>query len=396
MLKKILSLILAAALLFSFAACGKEKPDNETTVPVTSESIPDVEKKIAVLVPAGSQFIEAELAAKKLAAEYPEKIVIKEFDNSSSLIENKNNLINVTRQIAQDSAFGAIVYSKSVRLTNEAMLEAQTYNPELKLICIEPEASVANVSEKADAVLCVDWVKAAADIAACAKSQGAKYFVMTSFNRHISGSSVVDSQSLLASTIKSALNTECKKQGIEFIYHNSLDPISSGGTQAVVKEIRESIARYKKAEKISGSDVAIFSTDYFIQKELIGIAQENGYIYIGPSFPTAFNGLGDILSVPAPSGTDGIEAYKNSVIAKMPEGFRAGFYSYQLETVLLKSAVHIAMDLLAEKTDSDNLTDRVTMRINDAAANDEAVTVKLFGGYSNVFAVYRPAFEKIG
>ena len=83
-------------------------------------------------------------------------------------------------------------------------------------------------------------------------------------------------------------------------------------------------------------------------------------------------------------------------IAKMPEGFRAGFYTYQLETVLLKSAVHIAMDLLAEKTDSDNLTDRVTMRINDAAANDEAVTVKLFGGYSNVFAVYRPAFEKIG
>ncbi len=396
MLKKILSFILAAVLVFSFAACGKEKPDDETTVPVTSESIPDIEKKIAVLVPAGSQFVEAELAAKMLAAEYPEKIVIKEFDNSSSLIENKNNLISVTRQIAEDKSFGAIIYSKSVRLTNEAMLEAQTYNPELRLVCIEPEASVANVSEKADAVLCVDWVKAAADIVSCAKAQGAKYFVMTSFNRHISGSSVIDSQSLLASTVKSALNTECKKNDIEFIYHNSLDPISSGGKDAVVKEIRESIARYKKAEKISGTDVAIFSTDYFIQNELVGIAQENGYIYIGPSFPTAFNGLGDILSVPAPSDTADIEAYKNSVAEKLPEGLRAAIYSYPLETVLLESAVHIAMDMLAEKTNSDNLTDRVTMRINDAAANDEAVTVKLFGGYSNVFAVYKPAFEKIG
>lgn len=396
MLRKIISIVLAAVLILSFAACGKKNPENETTVPVTSESLPDVEKKIAVLVPAGSQFVEAGLAAKKLAAEYPEKIVIREFDNSSSLIENKNNLINVTRQIAQDSSFGAIVYSKAVRLTNEAMLEAQTYNPDLRLICIEPEASVANVSEKADAVLCVDWVKAAADIVSCAKAQGAKYFVMTSFNRHISGSSVVDSQSLLASTVKSALGTECKKQGIEFIYHNSLDPISSGGTEAVVKEIRESIARYKKAEKISGADVALFSTDYFIQKELVGIAQENGYIYIGPSFPTAFNGLGDILSVSAPSDTADFESYKNSIIGKMPEGLRAGIYSYKLETVLLKSAVHVAMDLLAGKTTSDNLGERVPMRINDAAANDKAVTVKQFGGYSNVFAVYKPAFEKIG
>lgn len=396
MLRKILSVFLAAVLVFSFASCGKKNPEPETTVHVTSEPIPETDKKIAILVPSGSQFIEADLAAKKLAAEYPEKIVIKEFDNSSSLIENKNNLINVTREIAQDDTFGAIICSKSVRLTNEALLEAQTYNPALKLICIEPEASVANVSEKADVVLCVDWVKAAADIVRCAKAHGAKHFVMTSFNRHISGSSVIDSQSLLASTAKSALNTECKKQGIEFVYHNSLDPISSGGTDAVIKEIRESIARYKKAGKIGESDVAVFSTDYFIQSALVGIAQENGYIYIGPSFPTAFSGLGEVLSVPAPSDTSDIAAYKTSVITATPAGLKAGFYSYPLETVLLTSAVHIAMDLLAGKATSESLSDKVTMRISDAAAKDETVTVKQFGGYSNVFAVYKPAFEKIG
>ncbi len=395
MLKKIISLILVAALVFAFASCGKKEPDDITTAPdVTSEVLPETDKKIAILVPSGAQFNEAAMAAKQLVADYPDKIVVKEFDNSASLKENTNDLISVTREIAQDANFGAIIFAKAVRLTNEAMLEAQTNNPELKLVCIEPEASVGNISGKADAVLCIDWVKAAEDIVACAKAQGAEYFLMTSFNRHISGSSVIDKQSLLAATAKSALNTACQKNGIEFIYHNAPDPISSGGTKAAVQDIKDGIARYKDSGKISGENVAVFSTDYSIQKELISIAEVNKYIYIGPSFPTAFNGLGDVWEVTLPSDSSDIAGYKSSLAAAAPDSLRAGIYTYPLETVLLTSALHITLDLLAGKTTSDNLLERVTLRIKDAAANDK-LTVKTFGGYNNVFAVYCPAYEAL-
>ena len=47
MLRKILSVILAAVLVFSFASCGKKNPEPETTVHVTSEPIPETDKKIA-------------------------------------------------------------------------------------------------------------------------------------------------------------------------------------------------------------------------------------------------------------------------------------------------------------------------------------------------------------
>lgn len=394
MIKRLIAFMLALALVFSFAACGKDKtPDaaSTTAAPVTSEPIPETEKKIAILLPAGSQFNEGSIAAKEIAAAYPDRVIIKEYDNSNVLLDNKNGIIDVSAEIAADSSVGAIVYAKASRSTSEAISAAKAVNPELLIACIEPEASVGTLASKSDFILCVDWVSAAKDIVANAKAQGAKYFVMTSFNRHISGTSG-DGESLLASTAKSAFNTACKEQKIEFIYHNAPDPISSGGTKAVVKDIRDGLARYRASGKISGSDVAIFSTDCFIQNDIINIANENGYIYISPSFPSAFNGIADAYGVALPAGTADIAAYKASLAAAATGKARFGIYTYPLASTLIKSAVHILFDILAEKTNTDNLTERVTMRLTDAAANDK-FTVKTFGGYGNVYAAYCPAFE---
>lgn len=393
MFKKFIAVFLALVLVLSFAACGKKDPvEEKNTVPVTSEDIPMSEKKIAILAPAGTQFNESVMAAKEIAKEYSGKVIVKEFDNSSVLADNKNSLFEATNQIAADKTIGAVIYSKAARLTNEAILSAKMTNPDLHFICIEPEASVGNLAELSDAVLCVDWVKAADDIVAFAKSQGAKYFLMTSFNRHLSGSSSADNVSLLASTAKSAIGSACKKQGIEFIYHNAPDPISADGKDAVIKSIREGIARYKKNGTLKGSDIAVFSTDYHIQNELLGIADENNYIWIGPSFPTAYNGVGEYLKVALPEKVSDVAAYRDEVKKASAEMTKASIYTYPLEATLLRAAVHIAFDILAGKTDSSNLRERVTMRLTDAAANDK-FTSKLFGGYSNVFAVYCPAFE---
>lgn len=395
MFKKLASLFLVFILIFSFAGCGEKPDDNETTVPVTSEEIPVSEKKIALLVPAGTQFNELKIASQEIASAYSDKIIIREYDNYSNLADNKNDLVTVSKEIAADKSVGAIIFTKAARLTNEAILMSQQINPELVYGCIEPEASTGNLAGIADFVFCTDWSKTAADIVAKVKAKGAEYFLMTSFNRHISGSSSTDTASLLASTLKSALNSECKKQGIEFVYHNAPDPISAGGTKSVIKEIREAIARYKSSGKISGSNVALFSTDYYITKELIDIAKENSFIYAGPSFPTSFNGIGEAATdVSLPANSADFAVYNDSLRSVAGTLPRAIVYNYALETVFIKAAVHLTFDILAGKTTDETLTQKATMRLTDAAGN-EGFTVKTFGGYSNVYAAYLPAYEAI-
>ncbi len=396
MFKKFTSVFLVLLLVFSFAACVKEKPDDNTTAaPVTSEEIPISEKKIALLVPTGTQFNELKIASQEIASSYSDKIVIKEYDNGSDLVNNKRDLVTVTKELAADNTIGAIIFTKAARLTNEAILMSQQINPELVYGCIEPEASTGNLAGISDFVFCTDWSKAAADIVANAKAKGAEYFLLTSFDRHISGSSSTDRDSLLAATLKSALNSECTKQGITFVYHNAPDPISAGGTRAVIKEIRESIARYKSSGKISGSNVAVFSTDYHITNELVEIVRENNFIYAGPSFPTAFNGIGEtVTDVTLPASTADFAMYNESLRNTASSLPRTIVYNYALETVFIKAAVHLAFDILAGKATDETITQKATMRLTDAA-NNEKFTVKTFGGYNNVYAAYLPAFEAV-
>lgn len=394
---------MAFTLVLALASCGRfgTPPTNEpqtATVaqPVISEAIPETDKKIAVLVPSGEQFNESIMAANMLQSDYADNVIVKEYSNSYSLAENiDNNIITVASEVASDSSVGAIVFAKSTRLTSEAITAALAYNPELKIICIEPEDSVDKLAAKSDLVLCADWVAAAADIVSLAKEKGATQFLMMSFNRHLGNTSNPDSTTLLASTVKSAVAAECAKQEIEFIYHNCPDPISADGINAVKKNIKDNLARYKESGKVAEENVAVFSTDYFIQTELINIANENKYIYISPAFPTAYNGLKDLYSVDLPDNpynTPGFKTNLASASASCKAGL--GYYNYPLETVLLTGAVHTAFDMLAGKTTADNLESRVNLRLNDAAASSD-FTVKPFGNGSNIFAAYRPAFEAL-
>ncbi len=397
MIKKITAALLVLTMIFTLASCAFLKKEPAETpspaVPVISETVVTGDKKVAILLPAGTQFNEASLAAKHIQAAYSSNVIIKEYDNSYALSENKNNIIAVAEQAANDASVGAVVFAKATRLTSEAITAAKAINPDLKIICIEPEDSAEKIASKSDLVLCVDWVSAATDIVACAKAQGAEYFVMTSFNRHTSGQGS-DNNSMLAATIKTAVTNECQKQEIKFIHLNTPDPISSGGKTAVIKEIRDTLKRYDEDGTLSGENVAIFSTDYHIQDELIKIVNEKKYIYISPSFPSAYNGIGDYYEVTMPQNPYETANFKTIAASAATGNAKLGYYNYSLETVLLTGAVHTAFDMLAGKTTSENLSERVNLRLNDASANSKFAT-KNFGGITNIFASYCPAFEKL-
>lgn len=398
MFKKIIAVILALSMIFAFAACkgkNENKPTQSAKQPladVTSQALSNPEKKVAILVAAESQYTEDYRAAKELEAKYPEKITVKEYPETSKLVAGDPEIMKISKEIAADASYGAIIYARATQYTADAIRVAKEVNPDIKTVCVEPEGSVDRLAKKSDLIICVDWVKAANDIVAAAKEQGAEYFLMFSHTRHINGPSSVDSIVMLYATAKNAFSVACEEQGISFVFDTAPDPNYSGGINDVNRYMREAVARHIESGKIEGKRVAVFSTDAFAQKELINIANEKEFIYVSPSFPTAYDGIRSIYEIAVPENIGDVSAYVDNAKKAVTGKAKFSIYNYPLASVMLYTAVHCTFDILAGKTTAENLGEMTMMRAKDCAGN-ENFTIEEFASYKNVYAVYCPAFE---
>lgn len=384
MFKRIIAVILSLVLLFSFAACNNtKKPSEEIVLP---------EKKVAILVAPEAQYPEDYRAAAALAEEYPEKIVVKEYADSRILKPGNPAIMTLSEELAGDSEIGAIIYARATQFTVDAIHAAKKVNPDIVTVCVEPEESVEKLSELSNLVLCADWEAYAKAIIAKAKAEGAEYFVMFSFERHKNNNPLITSQQI---TFEAA----CKEQGINFIYDNSLDPTFSGGFNQAKLYIKESVARLNLNGRIKGENVVLYSTDSAVQSTLIEVSNSKGYIYISPSFPTAYNGLGEYYEIAMPEDKADVDAYienaKAAVAADSEGKARLSIYNYPLATTLVTSAVHCTFDILGGKTTAENMAERVAMRVNDAATGD-SFTVRVYNDkLTNVFAAYSEGYVTI-
>lgn len=384
MLKRIIASLLALILIFSFAACNKEKkPAEEIVVP---------EKKVAILVAPEAQYPEDYRAAAAIAAKYPDKVIVKEYPDSRILKPGDPQIMEISRELANDSEIGAIIYARATQFTVNAINAAKAINPDLVTVCVEPEESVEKISAAANLVLCADWAEYGKAIVAQAKAQGAEHFVMFSFTRHINDNPLVAAQQI-------AIKAACEEQGIAFAYENSLDPTFSGGFSQAELFIREAVARLTLNERIKGENVVLFSTDSAVQSTLIDVANNKGYIYVSPSFPTAYNGLGEYYEIAMPEDNTDVAAYienAKAAIAADTEGkARFAMYNYPLATTLVKSAVYCAFDILNGKTTAENMAERVAMRVTDAATGD-TLTVKAYNDkLTNVYAAYSEGYVTV-
>ena len=371
MFKKIIAAFLAAVLVLSLAACGKK--EKEPTEPIEAPT-----KKVAVLVAPEAQYPEDYKAAAELAAAYPEAVTVREYADSRILKAGNPEIMQLSEELA-----------RATQYTSLAITAAKKINPDLVTACIEPEDSVDTLSQLSDVVFCADWNKAAQDIISTAKEAGAEYFVMFSFNRHITDNPFHAAE-------RSYIEKACKDSGIHFVYDNAVDPTFSGGIEKSQLYIKESVARLINNGNISGSNVVLFSTDSAVQSTLVSVADEKGFIYVCPSFPTAYNGVSEVCKADYPEKIADVATFIKSLKAAVPtDGTgRLYAYSYPLASTLLSSAVYTVFDILNGKTTADNLAERAAMRAADAAG-DEGFTIAAYQDYGNVFAAYRPGFEKL-
>lgn len=384
--KKVAALLLIAVMLLSIAACKDNGNVSEKT-----DDIVLPEKKVAILVAPETQYPEDYRAAQELAAKYPDNVIVKEYSDSRVLRAGDPEIKQYSKELAENNEIAAIIYARATQFTTNAIAAAKEVNPNIVIACIEPEESVEKISEAADLVLCADWRKTAEDIVAAAKEQGAKYFVVYSFNRHITDNPLIRAEN-------DAIKTACEAHGITYIYESSLDPIypTLGKPKLYIKE---SVARLLNNNIIEGKDVALFSTDGTVQTTLVEVANERGFIYICPNFPTAYNGIGEAYETAMPESINDTAAYiasvKAAVEADTTGTARLNIYTFPLASTLLTGALHSTFDILNGTTTAENLAEKVQARVNSAADN-ENFTVEAYNTVlTNTFKAYCPGFEKI-
>lgn len=375
--RKTTAIFLILVLVFSFASCKAK-----------TEDITQSEKKIAILVAPEAQYPEDYKAAQELAAEYPEKIVIKEYADSRILRAGDPDIMNFSKELASDPEIGAIIYARATQFTTNAIRSAKSVNPDIVTICIEPEESIDTISSLANLVFCADWEKVAADTVAQAKERGAEHFVVFSINRHITNNNMY-------SSANTAFKKECDAQGINYIYDNAIDPIYSSGIKGAQQYVKEAITRLINNKKISGENVALFSTDSSVQSALVELSQTKGFIYVCPSFPSAYSGIGEAYKIAMPDKISDVKSYIKNAKAIETEGTaRLSMYNFPLATTLLRSAVHCAFDILNGTVTEENFAEKVQERVITAANNGE-FTIAPYGELSNTFKAYCPGFEVI-
>lgn len=379
--RKITAVLLILVLVFSFAACKNN----------ASEKVVEPEKKVAILVAPEAQYPEDYRAAQELAAEYPEKVIVKEYSDSRILRAGDPEIMQFSKELASDPEIGAIIYARATQFTTNAIRSAETVNKDIVTVCIEPEESIETISSIADLVFCADWAKVAADAVAEAKERGAEHFVVFSINRHITNNPMY-------SALNAAFKAECEAQGVSYVYDNAVDPIYSSGIKGAQLYIKEAIARLYNNNKISGNNVALFSTDSSVQSTLVEVAKDRGLIYTCPSFPTAYSGLGEVFEIAKPEKITDIKTYieaaKAIELAETELAPRYSMYKFPLATTLLRGAVHCAFDLLNGTITAENFAEKVQARLTDAADNKE-FTVAPYGELTNTFMAYCPGFETI-
>ena len=383
-MKKIFSLLLVITLILSFASCSGKSSDSEKL----SEELNLPDKKVVIMVAPESQYPEDYAAAKDIQQKYPDNVIVKEYSDSRILVAGDPDIVTISAEMAADETVGAIVYARATQFTYTAISKVKSINSDIFTIAVEPEGNIDKVDEIADLLYVADWGDYSKDIVDTAAKMGAEYFVFFSFDRHMGNNP-------LFAQIKNHLLDRCTDKSIEFIYENVQDPNYAGGIEKAKYSIKQAVVNLYDNKKISGENIALFSTDSSVQSTLVELAAKDNLIYVSPSFPTAYNGLNEYFDFTVPADYKNIEGYISSVTEKLSadndNNGRFAIYNFPLASVLMKASVYSAFDLLTDKSNEENVLDNATVRAEDAANFKKFKCEKYING-EKVLECYAPEY----
>ena len=354
MRKKILSVLLSAAVAVSLAACAgggssttaavtkAETKAEETKAEETTEAAAEAGEDFHIGIVTGSvsQSEDDRRGAEAFQAKYGEENVTLAIypDNFTEELETT---IQTIVNLSDDPQMKAIIVNQAIPGTTEAFRQIKERRPDIICIAGESHEDLPEIGSAADLVVNNDFVARGYLMIRTAHELGCDTFVHISFPRHMS----YETMSRRVAIMKEA----CKEFGMKFEMETAPDPTTDVGVPGAQAYILEHVPEW--IEKY-GTNSAYFCTNDAHTEPLLKKLLECGGYFIEADLPSPLMGypgaLGLDLTEEAGDFKKILAKVEAAVVEKGGEGrFGTWAYSYGY-TVSAGLAEHARNVILGE------------------------------------------------
>lgn len=357
-MKKIIAMLLAAMMIFSFAACGDK--DGDDTAKTAG--------KVVVITSTTSQGEEEYQAGLDMQAKYPDRVKSITWPAGSSTTEQ---MISTVTQEAADADVKAIVMCQAAEGTIAAINACKEMGRDDILfiggVCHEPPAAIGAV---ADICMLVDEIGMGTEVIKQAKAMGAETFVHISFARHLSLETIAKRRVLFQES--------CQELGIKYVEATAPDPAGDAGVPGAQQWIIENIPTYVQEY---GVNTAFFSTNCGMQEPLIRTVAEQKAIYPQQCCPSPYHGYPSALAIETAGHEGDVEWMLEQIKTKVGEYGNSGrmsTWTVPINMLFVEAGVEYALDYIdgkvtpAEGTKLD--TEAFKAIVNEIAGGNAIIT----------------------
>lgn len=381
MRKRLVSLTLAAAMVFSMTGCRSAEPAATQAPAATTAAAAETEAeskaeggkitvpaenfKIGIITGTASQGDEEITQANKMKELYGDMIVTSTYpDNFATETET---VISNAVAMASDPDVKAIVWCQAVPGTAAAIDKVRETRPDMIFIAGTPGEDPGVIDPKADIVLQVDEPGCGVVIPPQAAKQGAKTMIHYSFPRHMSYALIVARHE--------NMKKYCAENGIELVDVTAPDPTGDAGITGAQQFILEDVPR--QIEKY-GKDTVFFTTNCGMQEPLIRSVFENGAIYTLQCCPSPFHAFPAALNIDMSGHEADVDYMVEQMQLKVDEAGmngRVSTWGVPCNMLFIKAGVEYAKKVLEGQTNGAILDDKVLRDTIQECAGDVEMTV---------------------
>ena len=394
MMKKILSMLLASAMIFTLVACGSKSAATTTTVAENKENVetqaPAAKSgniHIGIVTGSVSQSEDDRRGAEKFQEMYGAdnvKLAIYPDNFTDELETTIQTIVN----LSDDPDMKAIVVNQAVPGTTEAFRRIKERRPDILCIAGESHEDLPEIGSAADLVCNNDFVARGYLIIKTAHELGCDTFVHVSFPRHMAYETMSRRVAIMRAT--------CEEYGMKFVLETAPDPTSDVGVSGAQAYLLEKVPEW--VEKY-GKNAAYFCTNDAHTEPLLKQLLAYGGYFIEADLPSPLMGYPGALGIDLTAEAGDFEKILNKVEAAVNEKGGAGrfgtwaySYGYTQSAGLAQHAMNVVKGE-SELKDIDDIAKAYRVFTPKASWNGSNYTnvdtgVKL----GNVFLVYQDTY----
>ena len=393
-MKKLITLLLAVAMLLTLAACGNSSAPStaqDSTASQDSEAATDGEAgdtfKIGIVTGTVSQSEDDRRGAEAFQAMYGEdRVVLATYpDNFTDEVETT---IQKIAGLADDPDMKAIIVNQAVPGTTEAFRQVKERRPDIICIAGEAHEDLPEIGSAADLVCNNDFVARGYLIIRTAHELGCTDFVHISFPRHMA----YETMSRRVAVMQKA----CEEFGMTFHQETAPDPTSDVGIAGAQAYILEKVPEWVQTY---GTQTAYFCTNDAHTEPLLKQLFEYGGYFIEADLPSPLMGYPGALGLDLTEEAGDFEkilAKVESAVVEAGGAGRFGTWAYSYGYTTSAGLAQHAMNVIngeSDLTDMDDIAKAYEVFSPGAEWNGSGYTNATTGVKAeNIFLVYQDTY----